>query len=190
MQPTGHSYSKRLLLWIRPQKHHIRIPTMLCSIPRCLLGLPDPHSLLGITLQLGQNIRDIRNSRSHRLCNTWTLSYTYLHEPQTHLIHTTLKLVDKIPIPASNHQPAFLQCVRHSKFGSIFGISIPELSTNWYNFFNMVTHYIHAKLIELRAEDLSYRFLTSDSISEVNQYDFNIEDLTVSPKHAEIPSNE
>ena len=34
------------------------------------------------------------------------------------------------------------------------------------------------------------RVLTADAISEVSQYDFDMEKMTVFPKHFKLPSNE
>ena len=98
--------------------------------------------------------------------------------------------MDKIPRSASNHQPYFLQYGRHSKFGSTFGINPSYLSTNFSNYYYLVYNYIHAKLIKLGPEDLSYLVFTSDAISEVSQHEFNMEELTVSPKHVKLPRNE
>ena len=39
------------------------------------------------------------------------------------------------------------------------------------------------------AEDLVSQFLTQDYISEVSQYDFNMEYITVLPKHIKLPKN-
>ena len=37
---------------------------------------------------------------------------------------------------------------------------------------------------------ISYQVLTSDTISQVSQYEFNMEKLTVSPKHVKLPRSE
>ena len=39
-------------------------------------------------------------------------------------------------------------------------------------------------------KDLSYQPLTSGVIYKVRQHEFNMEELTVSPKHAKTPKNE
>ena len=82
--------------------------------------------------------------------------------------------------------PAFLQCGRNFKLGKIFGLTLPDLNPHISNFFNLNTHYLYSKLIELGAEYLSPRVLTADSISEVSQYDFEINKLTVTPKHFKL----
>ena len=97
--------------------------------------------------------------------------------------------MDKISRSASNHQPYFLQYGRHSKFGSTFGINPSYLSTNFSNYYYLVYNYIHAKLTKLGPENLSYLVFTSDAISEVSQHEFNMEELTVSPKQVKLPRN-
>ena len=70
-------------------------------------------------------------------------------------LHTyPFNIVAKIPRSASDKQPSFLQCRRHTKLASIFGLSLPDLSTNCSNLFNLVPHYLNTKLIELGEEDL------------------------------------
>ena len=61
---------------------------------------------------------------------------------------------------------------------------------NCSDFYNRVPHFIYAKLTELEAEDLATRVLMEDAISEVTQYEFNIKDLTVTPKHVRLTCNE
>ena len=100
-----------------------------------------------------------------------------------------LNLVTKIPRSVSNKHPTFLQYGKHSKFGSIFGISLSNLSTSLSNFCNIVPHYLHAKLTELGDEDLSSQVLTPYKISKVRQYDFSTEDLSVNPKDVKLSSN-
>ena len=41
----------------------------------------------------------------------------------------------------------------------------------------------------MRAENLISIFLTLDDISEVNQYDFYMEQFSVTPKYIKIPNN-
>ena len=94
-----------------------------------------------------------------------------------------------MPRSAYDHQPYFLQYGRQSKLGSTFGISPSYLSNNFSNYWNLVSNYLHAKLIKLGPEDLFYWVLTSDAISEVSQHDFNMEELTVSPKQVKLPRN-
>ena len=45
------------------------------------------------------------------------------------------------------------------------------------------------KLIETGAENIISRVLTSDTISEVSQYDFDMEELSVTIKHVKLPNN-
>ena len=46
----------------------------------------------------------------------------------------------------TDHLPAFLQCVRHTKFGTIFGLSLPDLSVNYFDSCNRVLHFLYDKL--------------------------------------------
>ena len=43
------------------------------------------------------------------------------------------------------------------------------------------------KLIEMGVEDRIYRILTTESISEVTQYYFNLQTITALPKHGVLP---
>ena len=54
----------------------------------------------------------------------------------------------------------------------------------------MVPHYLNTILTDLRSEDLVSIVLTADEISEISQYDFDTEKMTVHPKHATLPNNE
>ena len=54
----------------------------------------------------------------------------------------------------------------------------------------MVPHYLNTILTYLGAQDLVPQLLTADVISEVSQYDFIKEELTVHPKHVTLPRNE
>ena len=44
--------------------------------------------------------------------------------------------------------------------------------------------------MEIGAEELSPRVLTAESISEVSKYDFEMKNLTVTPKHVKLPKND
>ena len=103
-------------------------------------------------------------------------------DPEEPLHILPLNLVAKITRPASHHQADFLQYIRQSKFGSIFGLIPLDLYTNCFNFCNLVPNFISAKIIELVTEDLYYQVINSDAIYEVLQCNFNMEDRTVSPK--------
>ena len=96
-----------------------------------------------------------------------------------------------VKMPRSQNDPIleFFQCGKHPKFKTIFGLSLPNLSSNCTNFCNLVHHYINVKLVEMGGEDLLTRVLTYDAISEVSQYDFDMENLTVHPKHVTLPNN-
>ena len=74
--------------------------------------------------------------------------------------------------------------------GKICGLKIPDLNPQISNFCNLTSHYLYAKLIEIRAEDLAPRFLTADSILEVYQYNFDMDNLPVTPKHFRLTINE
>ena len=92
-------------------------------------------------------------------------------------------IVAKIPLSASNKQPDFLQCRRHTKFRSIFRLILPDLSTNCSNFCNIVPQYLYANLILPREVNLATRVLMTGEISEVSPYDFNTKYISVTPKH-------
>ena len=99
-------------------------------------------------------------------------------------------ILAKIPRMSSNKQPAVLKYICHTKFRIIFRLSLPDLSINCSDFFNCIPHLLYAKLTELGAEYLATRVLKANKISEVGQYDFNTEDLTVTPKHVNLPCKE
>ena len=99
-------------------------------------------------------------------------------------------VVAKMPRTSSDNQQVFLQCVLHTTFGTIFGLSLLDISINFSGFCNRVPHLLYAKPIELVAEDLASRLLTDDAISEVSQYEFNTKELLVTPKQLKLPSNE
>ena len=71
--------------------------------------------------------------------------------------------------------------------GKIFGLTLPDLNPHISNFCNLNSHYLYVKIIDLGSEDLAPRVLTADSISEVSQHDFNMNNLTCTPKHVKIP---
>ena len=109
--------------------------------------------------------------------------------PGSPLYTSPFNMVYKIPILDSDHQPSFLQCVRHSIFFFIFGLVLPVLGINFPKLYNIFPHYIHAKLIKLGSDNFSFRLLASGAISKFSQYGFNMEYLTVSPKHVKLPRN-
>ena len=99
-------------------------------------------------------------------------------------------IVEKMPRLSSKKLPSFLQYGRHTKFGTIFGLSLPDLSSNCSGFCNCVPHHLYANSTDLGAEELATRVLTEDVISEVCQYYFNTKELTVNPKYVKLPCNE
>ena len=109
-------------------------------------------------------------------------------DPYLHI--SPFNIVAKCTRTSTENVPVFLQCGRHKKIGTTLGLSLPDLSVNCSDFCNQVTHFLYAKLTELGAEDLSSRVLTADAISEATQYNFNIENLTVTTKHVRLPSND
>ena len=54
----------------------------------------------------------------------------------------------------------------------------------------MTSHYLYANLLEVGGEDLAPRVLTNDFISEVSQYNFDMNNLTVTSKYAKLPKND
>ena len=74
--------------------------------------------------------------------------------------------------------------------GGTFGITLPDLDRNSSNLCNLTSHYIYDKLIELEAEYLAPRVLTIDSISEVSQYDVDMNNLTATPKYVKLPKSD
>ena len=54
----------------------------------------------------------------------------------------------------------------------------------------LIFHYLYEKLTDLGGEDLVPIFLTAESIYEVTQYDFDMENLTVTPKHIKLTKND
>ena len=95
-----------------------------------------------------------------------------------------------MPRTSSDKQPALLQYSNHTKFETVFGLSLPDLLINWSDLHNSIYHFLYDKLIELGAEDLATLFLTLYAILEVTQYEFNTEYLTDTPKHVRPPCTE
>ena len=152
--------------------------------------ISDPQILLGLSGRLRKDFSHCIKCRGNRIHHTRTLPPSPLHgkiflSPNISLQHSS-KNAENIHWQIF---PAFLQCGRHTKFGTIFGLSIPDLQVNCLDLCDRVHHFLYAKLTELGAEDLASRVLTEDAISEVTQCDFNIEEITVTPKHARLPSN-
>ena len=102
----------------------------------------------------------------------------------------TFNIVVKMPRAPTDNIPTFLQCGQHTKFGTIFGLSLPDLSVNCSDFCNRVPYFLYFKLTGLGEEYLASRFLTVDAISKVTQYDLYTENLTVTPKNVILTSNE
>ena len=63
-------------------------------------------------------------------------------------------IVAKIPRKYYDNQTAFLEYRRHTKFGTIFGLILLEISTNCSEFCNHVPHFLYNKLVELGTQDL------------------------------------
>ena len=63
----------------------------------------------------------------------------------------SFNIVAKIPRKSSDNQPAFLQCIRHTKVITIFGLILLDICINFLDFCNRVPHYIYAKITELGA---------------------------------------
>ena len=57
-------------------------------------------------------------------------------------------------IPEADLQPAFLPFGKHYTVGTIFILVIPDLSSNCMAYCNLVLHFLHAKIMEIGAEDL------------------------------------
>ena len=70
------------------------------------------------------------------------------------------------------------------------GLTLLYLNPKSSNFCNLNYHYLYIKLIDIRAEDLSPRVLTAESILEVYQYNFDMENLTFTPKNVKLPKND
>ena len=102
---------------------------------------------------------------------------------QKYLLHISpYTLVVNISRFASDTQPAFIQCEKYARFGSIFGLSLPDISFNCKSFPNLIPHYLNTKLTEMGADNIILRVFTSDFISEVSQYDFDMDKLLGTPK--------
>ena len=72
----------------------------------------------------------------------------------------------------------------------MFGLTLPYMNSKSSNFCNLAYRYLYAKLKKIGDEDLAPRVLTADSISEVTQYDFDMDNLTITHKHAKPPKND
>ena len=70
--------------------------------------------------------------------------HQHLFSHQDSSLHITpYNLVSRIPRPDSDSKPAFIQCGRHSKFGSIFGLSLRDPPPYSKTYCNNVPHYIN-----------------------------------------------
>ena len=94
-----------------------------------------------------------------------------------------------MPRSGQDKLPSFLQCGIHSKLVKIFGLTLTDLNPHSSNFYNPNSHTLYTKLIDLGSEDLAPIVLTADSISEVSQYEFDMNNLRVTPKHVKRPKN-
>ena len=73
-----------------------------------------------------------------------------LYMDQNYPLHiSSYKLVDKIPISAVDPQPTLFQCGKPSNVLATSGIIIPELASNCMKYCNLVTHFLHAKLMDI-----------------------------------------
>ena len=67
-----------------------------------------------------------------------------------------------------------LQYGKHTQLGIIFGLILHDFLLICKKYCSLVPHYINSKITELGAEDLIMKILTSDAISEVIQYNFDM----------------
>ena len=110
--------------------------------------------------------------------------------PDSPLFISPYNIISKMPRSHIYPLPAFLQCGKHSKHGSIFDLSLPELSLNCENFYTKAPHDLNAILTNLGGEYLVSRVFSADAISEVSQYNFNMKKMTVVPKHVKLPNSD
>ena len=101
---------------------------------------------------------------------------------------TSYNLVYIIPRSASYSKSVWIQCERLSKFGTIFGHSLPDLTPYITTYWNIVPNYINAKLTDMGAQHILFIVLTTNTITEFSKYKFNMASLTVSRKHVKLPS--
>ena len=86
--------------------------------------------------------------------------------------------------------PDLPQCGKQSKFGSVFCINLPDLSSNCIILCSLPPHYINSKFIETGGEKLITILLTSEKILEVIRYEFNVKGLLFTPKHVVPPQQQ
>ena len=86
--------------------------------------------------------------------------------------------------------PEFTQFSKHSQHVSKYSLSLPELSLKYANFCGKYPHELNSISNNLAGEDIVSRFLSADAIYEVSQYNFDMEKITVDPKHAKQPNND
>ena len=98
-------------------------------------------------------------------------------------------LVAQMPRSGYNSLPAFMRCGKNQKWGTIFGLCLPYLAVECPNYCNRVPHYLNTKLIDMGMEDLIHRILTSEAISEVTLYDFNLQTMIDITKHILLPDD-
>ena len=106
--------------------------------------------------------------------------------PDAPLFISPYNIISKMPRSHIYPLPAFLQCGKHSKHGSIFDLSLPELSLDCENFYTKAPHDLNAILTNLGGEYLVSRVFSADAISEVSQYNFNMKKMTVVPKYVKL----
>ena len=89
----------------------------------------------------------------------------------------------------SNYLPAFLKYGKHQKRGTIFGLCLLDMLVECQNYRNHVPHYLNTKLIFMSKEYLIHNILISKEISEVKQYNFNLQTMTDLYDHVLITDN-
>ena len=82
--------------------------------------------------------------------------------------HPPYTLVLKMTRSGTKPLSDFLQFRKNHRWGTIFGICLPDLAVKCLNFCNYVPHYLNKKLIDMGAEDLIPQILMSKATSEVS----------------------
>ena len=157
-----------------PQQHFVPAPGACISYQahRALCAYLSDSGMISVIAERSEYIETLITENFHPPLPID--KYLSLHTPP-------FNILEKMTRKPSNNQPDFLQFRRHTKFGTIFGLSLQDLYTNLSDICNRVPHFIYEKLTELGAEYLASRVLTVDAISEVNHYELNKKELTVNP---------
>ena len=134
---SGNPSLQHFFLQNRTSISHHRDATLLCTSHWILHILLSPYGLLCISSRLRMDISNLQKSWSNWVPHTQTLIFSTFHGRIISTPHLLLHHSGKMLRLASDKKPSFLWINWHSKFGSIFGLNLTDLSTNCSNIYNL-----------------------------------------------------